>query len=103
MSHRLSFSASRRTLLVAMAASGLGVGAVLGGCGGGDDEPLRIVRSATLSGAQEFVPTASPATGRGAAVVNADTREISGGMTFTGIPPSAGGHHIHQAPSGAPK
>ncbi len=102
MSHRPSFSPSRRTLLAALGACGLGVGTVLSGCGGGDDGPLQIVRSASLSGAQEFVPTASLATGRGAVVVNTDTREISGGMTFTGLTPSAGGHHIHQAPSGAP-
>ena len=102
MSHFESFSPSRRTVLIAMASSGLAVGTVLGGCGGGDDGPVYVVRSASLSGGQEFVPTASLATGRGAVVVNADTREISGGMTFTGITPSAGGHHIHQAPSGAP-
>ncbi len=98
MSH--SFSPSRRTVLAALAAAGLGAG--LAGCGGSDDGPSQIVRSATLTGAQELVPTGSTATGRGAVLVNPNTREITGGVTFTGLVPSAGGHHIHQAPSGAP-
>ena len=59
-----------------------------------------VVRSASLSGAQESPPTASTASGRGAVVVNPTTKEITGGITFTGLTPSTGGHHIHQAPSG---
>lgn len=61
-----------------------------------------VVRSAALSGALENPPTASTASGRGAVVVNPTTKEISGGVTFTGVTPSTGGHHIHQAPSGTP-
>ena len=61
-----------------------------------------VVRSASLSGAQESPPTASTATGRGAVIVNPTTREITGGISFAGLTPSAGGHHIHQAPSGNP-
>ena len=61
-----------------------------------------VVRSATLSGAQEATPNASTATGRGAVVVNPTTREITGGMMFEGLTPTAGGHHIHQAPAGNP-
>ena len=61
-----------------------------------------VVRSASLSGAQESPPTASTATGRGAVIVNPTTLEITGGITFSGLTPSAGGHHIHQAPSGSP-
>jgi len=35
-------------------------------------------------------------------VVNPTTMEITGGMTFSGLTPTAGGHHIHQAPAGNP-
>ena len=95
-----SVSVSRRSALVALLASGSALG--LAACGGSDDEPRAQVRSATLSGAQEFVPVVSAATGRGAVVVDPRTREITGGMVFSGLTPSAGGHHIHQAPSGRP-
>ena len=61
-----------------------------------------VVRAAALNGAQESTPTGSTATGRGAVIVNPTTKEITGGMTFTGITPTAGGHHIHQAPAGQP-
>jgi hypothetical protein len=61
-----------------------------------------VVRSANLTGAQENPPTTSTATGRGAVIVNPTTREITGGITFSGLTPTAGGHHIHQAPSGNP-
>ena len=61
-----------------------------------------VVRSASLSGAQENPPNASTASGRGAVIVNPTTKEITGGITFTGLTPNAGGHHIHQAPSGNP-
>lgn len=61
-----------------------------------------VVRSAALSGAAENPPVTSAASGRGAVVVNPTTLEITGGMTFSGLVPSAGGHHIHQAPAGSP-
>ncbi|WP_418317013.1 CHRD domain-containing protein [Piscinibacter sakaiensis] len=61
-----------------------------------------VVRSATLSGASENPPVTTTATGRGAIVVNPTTKEITGGATITGLTPSAGGHHIHQAPAGNP-
>lgn len=61
-----------------------------------------VVRAASLTGAQENPATVSMATGRGAVIVNPTTKEISGGMTFTGLTPTAGGHHIHQAPAGNP-
>lgn len=61
-----------------------------------------VVRSASLSGAQENPANASTATGRGAVIVNPTTKEITGGITFSGLTPSAGGHHIHQAPAGNP-
>lgn len=61
-----------------------------------------VVRAATLSGAQENPANASTATGRGAVIVNPTTKEITGGITFTGVTPTAGGHHIHQAPAGNP-
>jgi len=62
-----------------------------------------VVRSAALSAANENPTNASTATGRGAVVVNPATKEITGGITFTGltsIPATA--QHIHQAPTGNP-
>ena len=59
-----------------------------------------VVRSATLSGAQQSPANASTATGRGAVIVNPTTREITGGITFAGLTPTA--FHIHQAPIGNP-
>lgn len=61
-----------------------------------------VVRTASLTGAQENPANASTASGRGAVIVNPTTREISGGISFSGVTPTAGGHHIHQAPSGSP-
>lgn len=61
-----------------------------------------VVRSASLTGAQENPANTSTAAGRGALVVNPTTKEITGGMTFSGLTPNTGGHHIHQAPSGRP-
>lgn len=79
---------------------------VIGGitsCGSDSPPPSTIVRSATLSGAQEVPPvTATSASGRGAVVVNPATKEITGGMSFSGLTPTPGGHHIHQAPAGSP-
>lgn len=61
-----------------------------------------VVRSAALSGTAQNPPVTTAASGRGAVVVDPTTREITGGMTFSGLVPSAGGHHIHQAPAGSP-
>jgi hypothetical protein len=61
-----------------------------------------VVRSALLSGAQENPPVATSATGVGGVIVDPATRAITGGMTFAGLTPTAGGHHIHQAPAGDP-
>ena len=61
-----------------------------------------VVRAASLTGAQESPANASTATGRGAVIVNPTTKEITGGVTFSGFTPTAGGHHIHQAPAGNP-
>ena len=61
-----------------------------------------VVRSALLSGAQENPPVATSASGVGGIIVDPATLAITGGMTFTGLTPTAGGHHIHQAPSGNP-
>ncbi len=75
-------------------------------CGGDDDPvtttPTAVIRAATLTGAQENPPVTTDATGRGAVVVNPTTKEITGGITFSGVTPRTGGHHIHQAPSGNP-
>jgi hypothetical protein len=61
-----------------------------------------VVRSAALAGAAENPPAATTASGRGAVIVNPTTREITGGVTFSGLTPTTGGHHIHQAPAGNP-
>jgi len=55
-----------------------------------------VIRSASLDGAQ--ASTGATGTGRGAVVVNPTTREITGGITFTGLTanPTAGAH-IHRA------
>ncbi len=90
------------------ALKGLIASAALAGlvsCGGGDDDssgPTVLIRSASLTGAQEVPAVTTAATGRGAVVANPVTKEITGGMTFNGLTPSAGGHHIHRAPSGRP-
>jgi hypothetical protein len=63
----------------------------------------KVVRSARLNGAQEGVPTA--ATGVGGVIVDPSDPtniKITGGITFSGLTPTAGGHHIHQAPMGNP-
>jgi hypothetical protein len=59
-----------------------------------------VVRAASLTGAQENPANPSTATGRGAVTVNPTTKEITGGITFSGLTPTA--HHIHQAPTGNP-
>lgn len=59
-----------------------------------------VVRSATLGGGSENPAVATAAAGRGAVIVNPTTKEITGGITFSGLTPTAGGHHIHQAPAG---
>ncbi len=61
-----------------------------------------VIRSARINGAQENPPSASTASGVGGIIVDPTTKAITGGMTFTGLTPTAGGHHIHQAPSGNP-
>jgi hypothetical protein len=77
-----------------------GVVVSCGGGGGGGSEPpapATVVRSASLTFAQEVpVPTvASTATGRGAVVVNPTTLEITGGITFTGLTGNPTAAHIH--------
>ncbi len=59
-----------------------------------------VVRTATLLGSSESPAVVTTASGRGAVVVNPTTKEITGGISFAGLTPNAGGHHIHQAPSG---
>jgi hypothetical protein len=61
-----------------------------------------VVRSANMAGANESPAVSTAASGRGAVVVNPTTREITGGMVFSGLTPAPGAHHIHQAPAGNP-
>jgi len=55
-----------------------------------------VIRSASLTGAQEVPPTGATGTGRGAVVVNPTTMEITGGITFTGLTGAPTGAHIHR-------
>jgi len=75
-----------------------------GGSSGGDDSPAPpqtfVVRTAALTGAQEVPALATDAAGKGAVVVNAATREISGGFTFTGLSGNATAAHIHKGAVG---
>jgi len=65
-----------------------------------------VIRSAVLNGAQEG--SRSTATGVGGVIVDPTDTDvngnilITGGITFSGLTPTAGGHHIHQAPLGNP-
>lgn len=59
-----------------------------------------VVRTASLQGGAENPAVVTTAKGRGAVIVNPATREITGGISFSGLTPNVGAHHIHQAPSG---
>jgi len=65
-----------------------------------------VIRSAVLNGAQEG--SRSTATGVGGVIVDPTNTDvngnvlITGGITFSGLTPTTGGHHIHQAPIGNP-
>jgi CHRD domain-containing protein len=67
-----------------------------------------VVRSAILNGAQQNPPVATSASGVGGVVVDPTDTDvngniaITGGITFSGLVPTLGGHHIHQAPIGDP-
>jgi hypothetical protein len=73
-------------------------------CGGSDYDDSgsvaapSVVRTANLTGAEEVPAVASAATARGALLVDPTTRVISGGVTFSGITPTAA--HIHQGAAG---
>jgi len=56
-----------------------------------------VIRSASLTGAQEVPPTGATGTGRGAVIVNPTTKEITGGITFAGLTGAPNGAHIHRA------
>src|SRR6267378_1786695 len=66
----------------------------------------KVIRSALLNGAQEG--SMSSATGVGGVIVDPTDTDvngnvlITGGITFSGLTPTTGGHHIHQAPIGNP-
>jgi trimeric autotransporter adhesin len=99
-----------RNVVIGAVASAIGVGILVscgggGGYGGGTSAPpaaaATVVRSASLDQAQETPapPVASTATGRGAVVVNPNTLDITGGITFTGLTGNPNAAHIH---TGAP-
>jgi len=61
-----------------------------------------VIRSAILTGATQNPPVTTAATGVGGIVYNPTTNDITGGITFSGLTPTAGNYHIHQAPIGDP-
>jgi hypothetical protein len=69
-----------------------------------------VIRSTVLTGALQNPPVTTSATGAGGVIVDPTNTDvngnvlITGGMTFSGLsgPPTTGGHHIHQAPTGNP-
>ncbi|MGD9547240.1 MAG: CHRD domain-containing protein [Candidatus Krumholzibacteriia bacterium] len=56
--------------------------------------------TATLSGAQEVPPVATPATGTASIVVDTDLLEGYWNLSFSGLTGSQTGAHFHNAPSG---
>ena len=98
-----------RNILIGLTVSAGLAGGVIscggGGGGGGSTAPVAqatVVRSASLTFAQEYpaAPVPSTATGRGAVVVNPTTMEITGGVTFSGLTGAPTDAHIHQAAAG---
>lgn len=72
-----------------------------GGGGGGSAAPAApppIVRVAALSGAEEAVPNASPATGAASFTVDPSTRLLTGTVTTSGMPGVAA--HLHEGARG---
>jgi hypothetical protein len=64
-----------------------------------------VIRSARLTGAAQNPPVATNASGVGGIIVDPSDPmniKITGGITFSGLTPTLGGHHIHQAPIGNP-
>src|SRR5256885_1615412 len=91
-----------RNVLIGMILSAVLVGVASCGGGGGSDNSApaaMVIRSASLTGAQ--ASTGSTGTGRGAVVVNPTmdingNRDITGGVTFTGLTTAPTGAHIHR-------
>src|SRR5713226_9631290 len=91
-----------RSILIGLMVSAVlvGVASCGGGGGGGSSMPAAaaatVIRSASLTGAQEVPPTGATGTGRGAVVVDPTTMAITGGITFTGLTGNPTGAHIHR-------
>jgi len=102
---------SMRVQALIGAAAAIVFAAAISSCGGGGDDgtpaaavSTHIIRSATLTSAQEFPAPPNPnanATGRGAVVVNRTTREITGAATFSGLSGAPNLAHIHNAAAGS--
>src|SRR6267378_656178 len=97
-----------RDVLIGLMVSAVLVGiASCGGGGGGSSSsaaPATVVRSASLDGAQEGLPAVT-GVGRGAVVVTPTmdingARDITGGITFTGLTGNPSAAHIHTGARG---
>jgi hypothetical protein len=98
-----------RNVVIGAVASAILAG-VLVSCGGGSSygggdggatagAAATVVRSASLDGAQEGLPAVT-GIGRGAVVVNPNTLDITGGITFTGLTGAPNAAHIHTGARG---
>jgi hypothetical protein len=72
--------------------------ALLASCGGSSDVSLPLVFSATLTGAEETPPNASPGKGIGIFTFNPNDRTFTARVVSSGVADNAA--HIHQGPPG---
>jgi CHRD domain-containing protein len=98
-----------RNVVIGAVASAIVAGVVVS-CGGGSSydggtgappaaAAATVVRSASLDGTQEGLPAVT-GIGRGAVVVNPNTLDITGGITFTGLTGNPNAAHIHTGARG---
>lgn len=83
-------------------ASAAAVAALVGGTPKASASGAASVFTATLTGAQETPPNASPATGSATVVLDASQTTITADVTFSGLTANATAAHIHTAPAGTP-
>jgi hypothetical protein len=72
--------------------------ALLASCGGGSDVSLPLVFSATLTGAEEVPPNASPGQGIGILTFNPNDRTFNARVVTSGVADNAA--HVHEGAPG---